>query len=78
MKTSLDPAEYDLVHRVFKSLAKAPWFDRVSFNEKECANLVLRVYASGVADEGALFAACLPEARRRFSMGDVSSPTNTA
>lgn len=78
MKTSLDPAEYDLVHGVFKALAKAPWFDRVSFKEKECAKLVLRVYGSGVADEGELFAACLPEARRRFSKGDASPPNAAA
>ena len=67
MKTSLDPGEYDLVHGVFKSLAQAPWFDRTSPNESECAKLVLRAYAGGIVDGEALLASCLPEARRRFS-----------
>ena len=71
MKTSLDPAEYDLVQRVFKSLAQASWFDRTSVNERECAKLVLHIYATGITDEDALLTACLPEAHRRFSKHDV-------
>lgn len=67
MKTSLDPSEYALVHGVFKSLAQSPWFDPTSLNEKECAKLVLRVYSSGVDDEGGLLAGCLKEAHQRFS-----------
>lgn len=67
MKTSLDPAEFELVQGVFKSLAQAPWFDRTSLNDKECAKLVLRVYSSGVKDEDGLLAACLKEAHQRFS-----------
>jgi hypothetical protein len=68
MRTSLDPAEYDLVQGVFKSLARAPWFERTTFNEKECAKLVLQAYAAGTTDEAGLLAACLPEVRRRFSV----------
>jgi len=67
MKTALDPAEYALVHGVFKSLAQSPWFERTSLNEKECVKLVLRVYSSGVNDEDGLLAACLKEAHERFS-----------
>jgi len=66
MKTSLDAAQYKLVHGVFKLLAQAPWFDRTSLNEKECAKLVLRVYSSGVDNEDGLLAACLQEAHQRF------------
>ena len=71
MKTSLDPAEYDLVQSVFKSLAQAPWFDRTSANEKECAKLVLRLYSSGIGNDDSLLAACLPEARQRFSKAEA-------
>lgn len=74
MKTSLDPAEYELVQGVFKALAQAPWFDRTPFNEKECAKLVLRIYSSGIDDDDSLLAACLPEAHQRFSKaGAVAS-----
>jgi hypothetical protein len=67
MKTSLDPAEYELVQGVFKSMAQSPWFDRTPLNEKECAKLVLRIFATGIADDDGLLAACLPEAHNRFS-----------
>lgn len=71
MKASLDPAEYELVQRVFKSLAQSSWFDRTPVNEKECAKLVLRIYATGIADEDALLTACLREAHHRFSKHDA-------
>jgi hypothetical protein len=74
MKTSLDPAEYELVQGVFKSLARAPWFDRTALNEKECAKLVLSVYSNGINDDDGLLAACLPEARRRFSKAGAVAP----
>ena len=70
MNTSLDPAEYDLVQSDFKSLAQAPWFDRTSANEKECAKLILHLYSCGIGDDDML-AACLPEAHRRFSKAEV-------
>jgi hypothetical protein len=47
MKASLEPAEYEIVHSVFKRLAQAPWFDRTSPNEKACAKLVLNHYSAG-------------------------------
>jgi len=44
MKTSLEPAEYEIVQGVFKRLAQAPWFDRTASHEKVCAKLVLKHY----------------------------------
>jgi hypothetical protein len=62
MKTSLEPAEYDVVQSVFKRPAQASSFDRTASNETACAKLVLNHYSAGATNPVDLLAACAPAA----------------
>ena len=67
MQNALSPVEYDMVQRVFKSIAQAEWFDRSDTNERECAKMVLLIHFTGIDDADRLRRACEPQARKRFS-----------
>lgn len=76
MQNALSPAEYNLVHGVFKSLAQSDWFDRTDANERDCARMVLLVHSGGIDDADALHRACEPRARKRFARSQAVRHAN--
>jgi hypothetical protein len=61
------PSEFEVVHQVFKSIAREPWFDRSIARQRDFASFCLRAYQSGVTDPDMLFEECQRVARARYA-----------
>jgi hypothetical protein len=61
------PGEFEVVHDVFKRIARETWFSRSTVRQREFAAFCLRTYQSGVTDPDRLFEACERAARENFA-----------
>ncbi|UVC11164.1 hypothetical protein IHQ71_11640 [Rhizobium sp. TH2] len=61
------PSEFEVVHDVFKRIARETWFDRTIARQRDFAAFCLRAYQSGVTDPDRLFEECERVARARYA-----------
>lgn len=65
--SAYQPSEFEVVHGVFKRIARQEWFDRSITRQREFAAFCLRAYQSGVTDPDRLFEECERVARLKYA-----------
>jgi hypothetical protein len=61
------PSEFEVVHSVFKRIAREDWFNRSITRQRGFAHFCLRTYQSGVTDPDRLFKECERVARAQYA-----------